>query len=215
MTSGSKTLVFLCGTILSLCANASAPEDAATARVLVNSLGRPAPARTAFAEARFLKVLDQPLVVSGELAWLGGDRLERRVERPNREVASIADGEVTQQREGRPPRHFSLKRAPQLQILLESFVALLGGDSERLEQAFAIQHTVGDTKRWTLTLTPRDPNLARTVSRIEIDGQGNEPRCMRVQEADGDLSIDLLGELAAKMPATPTRDALVALCQGG
>ena len=207
--------MFLCGTILSLCANASAPEDAATARALVNSLGRPAPARTAFAEARFLKVLDQPLVVSGELAWLGGDRLERQVDHPNREVSSIADGEVTQQREGRSPRRFSLKRAPQLQILLDSFVALLGGNSERLEQAFAIQHTVSDSKRWTLTLTPRDPTLVRSVSRIEIDGQGNEPRCMRVQEADGDLSIDLLGDLAAQMPATPTPEALVALCQGG
>ena len=206
--------MLLCGTMLSLCAKASAPEDAATARELVNSMGRPAPAHTAFAEARFLKVLDQPLVVSGELAWLGDDRLERRVERPNREVSTIADGEVTQQRDGRPPRQFSLKRAPQLQILLDSFVALLGGDSARLERAFNIQHTVDETKHWTLTLTPRDATLARTVSSIEIDGRDNEPRCMRMQEADGDLAVDLLGELAAKMPATPTRASLAALCKG-
>lgn len=206
--------MLLCGTMLSLCAKASAPEDAATARELVNSMGRPAPAHTAFAEARFLKVLDQPLVVSGELAWLGDDRLERRVERPNREVSTIADGEVTQQRDGRPPRHFSLKRAPQLQILLDSFVALLGGDSARLERAFNIQHAVDETKHWTLTLTPRDATLARTVSSIEIDGRDNEPRCMRMQEADGDLAVDLLGDLAAKMPATPTRASLAALCKG-
>jgi Outer membrane lipoprotein carrier protein LolA-like len=206
--------MLLCGTMLSLCAKASAPEDAATARELVTSMGRPAPAHTAFAEARFLKVLDQPLVVSGELSWLGDDRLERRVEHPNREVSTIADGEVTQQREGRPPRHFSLKRAPQLQILLDSFVALLGGDSARLERAFNIQHTVDETKHWTLTLTPRDATLAHTVSSIEVDGWGNEPRCMRMQEADGDLAVDLLGDLAAKMPATPTRAALVALCKG-
>jgi hypothetical protein len=36
---------------------------------------------------------------------------------------------------------------------------------------------------------------------------------MRMQEADGDLAVDLLGDLAAKMPATPTRDALQTLCQ--
>ena len=204
----------LCGLTLSLCANASAPEDAATARSLVASLGRPAPARTAFAEARFMKMLDQPLVVSGQLAWLGDDKLERAVEHPNREVSTIADGEVTQQREGREPRRFSLKRAPQLQILLDSFVALLGGDATRLEQAFTIQYRSDTASRWTLALTPRDPKLARTVSRIEIDGRGNEPRCMRMQEADGDLAVDLLGELSGKMPATPTRDALAALCQG-
>jgi hypothetical protein len=200
--------------MLSLCANASAPEDAVTARALVSSLGRPAPARTPFAEARFMKMLDKPLVVSGELAWLGDDRLQRQVEHPNREVSTIANGEVTQQREGREPRTFSLNRAPQLQILLDSFVALLGGDTARLEQAFTVQHSTNDAKRWTLTLTPRDAKLAHTVSRIEIDGSGNEPRCMRMQEADGDLSIDLLGELAAKMPAAPTQEALVALCQG-
>ncbi len=207
--------MLLGGLILSLCANASAPEDAVTARALVSSLGRPAPARTPFAEARFMKMLDEPLVVSGQLAWLGDDRLERRVEHPNREVSTIANGEVTQQREGREPRTFSLKRAPQLQILLDSFVALLGGDASRLEQAFTVQHSANNAKRWTLTLTPRDAKLARSVSHIEIDGSGNEPRCMRMQEADGDLSIDLLGELAAKMPAAPTREALVALCQGG
>lgn len=199
---------------LSLCANASAPEDAATSRTLVASLGRPAPARTPFAEARFMKMLERPLVVSGELAWLGGDRLERRVDHPNREVATIADGEVSQQREGREPRRFSLKRAPQLQMLLDSFVALLGGDATRLEQAFTVQYSGHDAQRWTLALTPRDARLARTVSRIEIDGAGNEPRCMRMQEADGDLAVDLLGALAERMPAAPTRDALDALCRG-
>ncbi len=201
--------------MLSLCANASAPEEAATARALVASLGRPAPARTPFAEARFMKMLDQPLVVTGELAWLGGDRLERRVDHPNHEVSTIADGEVSQQREGREPRRFSLKRAPQLQILLDSFVAMLGGDATRLEQAFAIQYSGTDAKRWTLILTPRDPKLVRTVSRIEIEGAGNEPHCMRMQEADGDLAVDLLGDLAAKMPAAPTREALAVLCRGG
>ncbi|PXV55393.1 hypothetical protein SAMN04487785_11155 [Dyella jiangningensis] len=201
--------------MLSLCANASAPEDAATTRALVASLGRPAPARTPFAEARFMKMLDKPLVVSGQLAWLGEDRLERSVEHPNREVSTIANGEVTQQREGRSTRSFSLKRAPQLQLLLDSFVALLGGDASRLEQAFVVEHHADGGGHWTLTLTPRDAKLAQTVSRIDIDGSGNEPHCMRMQEADGDVAIDLLGAYAAKMPDAPTRDALASLCGGG
>jgi hypothetical protein len=192
----------------------AAAEGEGAAQALIASLGRPAPAHTAFAEARFMKVLDQPLVVSGELSWLGGDRLERRVERPNQEVSTIADGEVTQQREGRKPRSFSLKRAPQLQVLLDSFVALLGGDASRLNQAFdvGVEHRAD---RWTLTLTPRDARVAKAIARIQIDGEGKEPRCMRMEEADGDLSVDLLGELAGRMPAAPTRDALSALCKGG
>jgi hypothetical protein len=56
--------------------------------------------------------------------------------------------------------------------------------------------------------------VAKTVASITIDGDGKTSRCMRMQEADGDLAIDLLGPLAMKMPAQPTREALLALCQG-
>ena len=211
--------MLLLGLSLSWWANAQEPEaraagsSSADAQALIASLARPAPSRTPFAEARFMKVLEQPLVVSGELGWLGGDRLERRVEKPNKETSTIADGEVTQQREGRKPRSFSLKRAPQLQVLLDSFVALLGGDAGRLNQAFDVRQQ-NRADGWTLTLTPRDARLAKAIASIEIDGRGGEPRCMRMQEADGDLAVDLLGELAARMPTAPTRDALAALCKG-
>jgi len=203
--------------LLPLSASASTPEPAAAPvdpqiSALVAAFGRPAPARTPFAEARFMHVLDRPLVVSGELAWLGGDKLDRRVDQPNRETSTIADGQVTQQREGRAPRSFSLKRAPQLEVLLDSFVALLGGDAGRLGAAFTLTLS-GDAKTsWSLQLTPRDAKVAHTVASIRIDGRGEQPRCMRMKEADGDLAIDLLGPLATKMPAAPTREALAALC---
>lgn len=161
-----------------------------------------------------MHVLDRPLVVSGELAWLGGDTLERHVQQPHEETVRIAGGEVTQQRPGKSARSFSLKRAPQLEVLVDSFVALLGGDATRLRQAFTIAHTGDAAGAWSLTLTPRDTRLARSVASIRIDGHASQPRCMQLQEADGDVAIDLLGPLAAKMPAAPTREALVALCQG-
>ena len=213
-------LALMLGLSLSCSASAQDPESRADgstapeAHALISALARPAPARTPFAEARFMKVLDQPLVVSGELAWLGGDKLERRVDKPQQETATIADGEVTTQREGRKPRSFSLRRAPQLQVLLDSFVALLGGDAARLNQSFDVHHEAHGGG-WTLTLTPRDARVAKTIASIQIDGRGNEPRCMRMQEADGDVAVDLLGDLATRMPAAPARDALSALCKGG
>lgn len=154
------------------------------------------------------------MISSGELAWLGGDKLQRRVDKPHAETATIADGEVTQQREGKRPRHFSLKHAPQLQALLDSFVALLSGDANRLQQGFDI-HLAGDPAGlWTLTLVPRDARVAKTVASIAIDGSGNQSRCMRMQETDGDLAVDLLGPMAARMPEKPTKAILQALCQG-
>lgn len=160
-----------------------------------------------------MEVLDKPLVVSGELSWLGGDRLQRRVLAPTKETATIADGEVTQEREGKKPRSFSLKRAPQLKVLLDSFVALLAGDPTALSQSFDVKLSRG-AQRWTLALTPLDARVAKQISAIHVYGAGTEAACMRMDEGDGDTSIDLLGPLAAKMPAQPTREALVALCGG-
>lgn len=212
MISGSKISALLCALALACSASASAP-DATDA--LISQLGRPAPARTAFAEARFMQVLDRPLVVSGELAWLGGDTLERHVQKPHEETARIAGGKVSQQREGKGERSFSLDRAPQLKVLVDSFVALLGGDAGRLRKVFAIARRGDANGAWSLTLTPRDLAVARTVASIRIDGEHGEARCMWMQEADGDVAVDLLGSLAAKMPQAPTREALAALCKGG
>ena len=216
MISG-KTRLLLSLLLPCWAATASASEPAAattSAQAVIEALRQPAPAHAAFAEARFLKVLERPLVVSGELSWLGGDRLQRRVEQPRAETATIADGEVTQQREGKSPRHFSLKRAPQLQVLLDSFVALLSGDAGRLQRSFEIRQRGDAAGAWTLILVPRDARVAKTVARIRIDGVGDQSRCMHMEEADGDLAVDLLGPLAARMPAEPTREALQALCQG-
>lgn len=212
MTSGKKW-VLLTSLLLPLACLAAPTPDNADAKALVASLKRPAPARTPFAEARFMKVLDKPLVVSGELSWLGGDRLERRVDKPAKEVSTIADGEVTQERDGRKPRTFSLKRAPQLKILLDSFVALLGGDASRLDESFDV-HLGRDADRWALTLTPRDPRLAKQIASIQVYGSGDQPRCMRMNEVDGDTSIDLLGDLATHMPADPRLETVIAQCGG-
>ena len=202
---------------MAIAAGAAAAEPApgrGPVEQVVAALARPAPARTAFAEARFMRVLERPLVVSGELAWLGGDSLERRVDGPRAETSTIRGEEVSQQRAGRPARQFSLKRAPQLRVLVDSFVALLGGDGARLGAGFEAALEGDPAAHWTLTLVPRDPRLARTVARIRIDGAAGEARCMTLEEADGDVAIDLLGALAAAMPAAPERARLAALCRG-
>jgi hypothetical protein len=214
MTSGKKlALLTSLLALLPLTSPATPRPEHDDANALIASLHRPAPARTPFAEARFMRVLDKPLVVSGELAWLGGDRLERRVDKPTRETSTIADGEVTQEREGKKPRSFSLKRAPQLKVLLDSFVALLAGDPTRLGDSFNV--VLGrDADRWQLTLTPRDAVIAKQIATIHVYGRGDQPRCLRMDEGDGDTSFDLLGDLATAMPDAPTREGLVAQCGG-
>jgi len=88
------------------------------------------------------------------------------------------------------------------------------GGLPAIYNAVEIQREGDAAGAWTLTLVPRDAHVAKTVARIRIDGVGDQSRCMHMQEADGDLAVDLLGPLAEKMPAEPTRAELQALCTG-
>ena len=124
---------------------------------------------------------------------------------PYRETTTIAAGQVSVQREGKPARNFSIERAPELQALLASFSALLGGDAPALNRYYAIALERSDAN-WRLTLTPRAPALAKQLRDIVVDGKDNEPRCFSLHEADGDANAMLLGALAASQwsePPTP------------
>lgn len=181
----------------------------------VARLAHTPPTRTAFAEARFSPLLKRPLLLHGQLAWLGGDHLERHVDDPYVETTRIGDDEVTMHRSGHGTRHFSLDRAPPLKALLESLVAVLSGDPARLRSVFnaRLEQTHAGAAVWSLDLTPRSARLARSLTRIRLDGDRQTLRCIVIKEASGTTSIDLLGPLAAQMPAQPTRARLNALCR--
>ena len=155
------------------------------------------------------------MVLAGELQYLADGGLVRRVTKPYKETTTVtAGGEVTIEREGRETKHFTLKRAAALGVFLESFAGVLGGDEPRLRQSYNLA-IAGDEGHWSLKLMPRDKQLARTVPRIEIDGEMRMPLCFRVQEANGDSSVTLVERLArARIAANPTKKELELLCHG-
>jgi hypothetical protein len=147
------------------------------------------------------------------LSYAGAGKLGKRVDMPYRETTVIDGDAVEVIRAGRAPRHFELSRAPELQVLLHGFSALLGGDAAALERSFTLQ-LVENAARWTLTLTPRDANRVRHLRALVVDGAGAEPRCFTFEQGNGDSSTLLLGTLAAQpLSATPTPAALAALCR--
>jgi hypothetical protein len=193
---------------------ASPPAPDPDASALIARLARPAPAITAYVEVRFVDLLTRPLQLRGELEYRGDASLVKRVAAPYRETTTIAAGQVTIERNGKPTRHFALTRAPELAAFLESFAALLGGDSARLAQTYdsSVTH---EAAHWRLTLTPRAERLRKHLAQIVVDGSDDAPRCFTVQESGGDASV-LLVEAAAKatLPEAPTREGLAALCRG-
>lgn len=182
---------------------------------LLASLARPAPATTSFVEVRYSKLLDQPLIVKGELEYLEDGVLARTVKEPFKERTEIHGERVIVERAGKPRRQFSLKRAPELRGLLGSFAAVLGGSRASLEQNFnlALQ---GEQGHWQLRLTPKSTRVGRYMQDIVINGQENEPRCISVNQPDQDGSIMIVGAAAdAALPTPLTRDELNRFCTSG
>lgn len=182
---------------------------------LLKRLARPAPATTPFVDVRFSKLLDQPLVVKGQLEYHEDGALVRAVNVPFRERTEIRGEAVTVERVGRTTRRFSLKRAPELRSMLGGFAAVLGGGQESLERDFNLALT-GEEQHWHLALTPKSASVAKYVRDIVIEGGASEPRCILVTQPDAQASVMLVGNAAeAALPSPLTRDWLDHFCKSG
>ena len=192
----------------------TAPCAALDTQALIRRLAKPAPASIGFTEIRFSPLLEQPIVVSGTLGYSGPAALDRHVTRPYREDTEIRGESVKVTREGEPARSFALKRAPELQGLLQAFTALLSGDQTEVEKDFTVA-AAGDEASWQLLLTPRDTRARRRVKHVEVVGREGTPRCFTVVNANEGASVMLLGAAAAdtELPQPLTREWITRFCQ--
>jgi len=178
---------------------------------ILRQLAQPAPSQTGFVELRGSALLKEPLRVEGQYRRPDAGTLVREVRTPYAETTTIAEGQVSVARAGKPPRVFSLQRVPELADLQTSFGALLAGDLAALEQAYRLQSS-GDARHWQLLLTPKADALARRIRGVTLHGQGRELRCIETLPAKGDVQRTLLGSAAAAAGAVRQADALLALC---
>jgi hypothetical protein len=172
------------------------------------------PVSTPFVQVSYRNVLERPLVVSGTMRWLGGDRLQRDIVKPFKATAKIDNGELSIQRGHGKIQRMPLQRAPQVRALLAGFRALLGGNMAALERDFHLV-AVGNSAHWVVTLKPRTRQLAGQLTSIVIDGRASGPRCLTVHDANGDTSITLVGAIAKvglRSPA-PLESAVAARCR--
>jgi len=165
---------------------ASDPLDA-----LMHELAAHASGHVTFTEVQHLAVLDRPLESSGELLYQAPDRLEKRILKPRPETLVLAHGVLSATR-GKHTRSMELAAWPQVAPLLESLRATLTGDRAALERIFSVE-LQGDAARWTLRLTPKDPEAARAVTRVIITGENASLQTVEILQADGDRSLLTIG----------------------
>ena len=179
-------LLALAGPLAAAAAAASDPLDA-----LMQQLAARRHGHVAFTELQYLAVLDRPLESSGELLYEAPDRLEKRILKPRPETLVLAHGVLSATR-GHHTRTMQVAAWPQIAPFIEGLRATLAGDRAALERIFSVQ-LEGDPARWTLRLTPRDPEAARVVNAVSITGEGTDLRTVEILEADGDRSLLTVG----------------------
>jgi hypothetical protein len=210
MTSG-KLLPLLTLSLLTLI---SRQVQSRTLEELESALARVPPVSTSFVEYRFSHVLKRATQTRGKFEYRADGVMARTVESPYQEHTEVSGGEVRVQRAERPMQKFSLQRAPQLRVLLDSFRALLDGHLTPLSQDFEVTLTE-ESPHWRITLKPRDERLGKYLANIQVYGSADRPNCLEAIEPDGDATVTLFDRADAPAPVHLERAALEQQCRVG
>jgi Outer membrane lipoprotein carrier protein LolA-like len=140
-----------------------------------------------FVEQHFLAVLKRPVESSGIMIYDAPKRLEKRTREPRPETLVLNGDQLTVQR-GADTRVLDLKAYPAILPLIESMRATLAGESGSLERAFTVEYA-GSLAHWMLILVPRDPRVARKVSKVRIEGVRDNLVTVEILESNGDRSL--------------------------
>ena len=140
-----------------------------------------------FVEQHFLRVLKRPVESYGVMTYDAPRRLEKRTVEPRPESLVLDGEELTIERKGHT-HVLDLAAYPSMLPFIESLRATLAGDLPALARVFDVDFS-GTLERWTLTLSPRDSKVSKTVSQVRIDGSRDALLKVEILEADGDRSL--------------------------
>ncbi|MCB1954693.1 MAG: outer membrane lipoprotein carrier protein LolA [Rhodocyclaceae bacterium] len=182
---------------LALCTLAAAAEPW-TLDTLMQRLADRAGGRVNFIERKYIAILDEPVVSTGQMSFTPPGRLERQTVTPKPETMVLDGDRLSIRREGRE-LDLRLRDYPEAAAFIDSIRGTLAGDRQALERRFLLS-LGGDATAWWLDLLPRDGKLAELVLRIHIEGQGGHIRSVEILQGDGDRSVMTLEPADAAQP---------------
>lgn len=141
--------------------------------------------RATFREEKRLAALDQPLLSNGTLFYRRPGHLEKVTLFPQRE-SLVVDGDrlvVTLGEE--PPRVVDLRGQPEIRALVDAIRAPIAGDLATLQRGFEVRMEAVPPG-WRLSLTPRDPAVARVVREVRVGIAGADVTSIDIIETGGD-----------------------------
>ena len=147
-----------------------------------------------FVERKHLRILNAPLESSGTLIYTAPGSLEKHTLKPKPETLVLEKDTLTFEDATRKRRRtLRLQDYPVVWAFVESIRSTLAGDLRSLNRFYRVALEGGEPE-WRLTLDPREPDIQRMVSRIQISGSRASIRSIEVAEAEGDRSVMTITE---------------------
>jgi hypothetical protein len=136
-------------------------------------LGRVQHSKARFVERKYLKLLKQPLELTGTLEYRAPDYLERRTLTPKPE-SFIVDGDVLTLQNARGQRRtFALQDNFVLWAFVESIRSTLKGDLAALDRFYRVTLD-GSQRDWRLALVPKQPKMSTVISLVNREAPGHQ-----------------------------------------
>jgi hypothetical protein len=85
-------------------------------------------------------------------------------------------------------RQIDLGDHPVVQAMVDTIRGTIAGDLATLERYYRITPQ-GDRAAWQLTMTPRDPRMAKQIRVIEVTGRGIDVQRILTTQANGDADL--------------------------
>ncbi len=185
---------FLRGAVLAACASFAvvAPSFAAPtddALKLVHERLKIAPVlKGEFEQTKTLKGFRNPLVSKGEFLVARGQGVWWHTKQPFESTLVVTKTRLfTRSADGSANNLMDAQAQPGLQQVNELIFSLLAADLDALAGKFDITAQPGGAAGWTITLVPRDANLAKFLVRATLAGD-RDVQSVRIEESRGDTT---------------------------
>lgn len=154
---------------------------------VLDSVAVTPPSRVYFREERHNPMLQDPMMLTGYLEYLGAGVLHKVIQTPFEEALLVDHDQVTIERDGEV-RRLALGRSRSLKTILVAIEAILSGDSNKLESIFDYELS-GTSDEWSVRLTPISRRIAKHLSSLQIKGGDQALSSIRVDLEAGEWHV--------------------------
>lgn len=166
-----------------------------------------------FDQNKKIKIIKNPLKSHGTFTLVKSKGLLWSTSKPLISTIRITQDDIVSLSNGKKVVFISMKDQPALGVIGKILFALFSTDMDELQRHFQFTNVYSNLDgwpspdKWSATLKPNDPAVAKVIDSIYICGRKTVRRLL-LSEANGDSTEIIFKEVSSKKPLTKEEEAL-------